>query len=243
MLFECLTVHLCMYESKVVCKLNLTQEMRSGKESTLSHTCTHTPCTLWFVALVREITESIVTLAAERRGGLEKTPRKRQRDWRGEWVLEGIYFRPLWPVHSQPDTFSECLPQKSQDFLPSSVTQGLRELHILNVYKKYWRFWLSSFIMKVQANRQKRSFHSSWPEGDYGSGNCTALLLWHWNVNGILGNVTSYKRTGYKIPLGRLRVWLSFLVIYFLSYMKVFNLKTEWMEQRLNKDDFSSVVM
>lgn len=34
-------MHLCLYESKVVCKLNLTPEVRSGKESTLSLTHMH----------------------------------------------------------------------------------------------------------------------------------------------------------------------------------------------------------
>ncbi len=152
---------------------------------------------------VDEITESIVTLAAERRGGLEKTLRESQRELksRGECVHEGI--------------------------LSFSVTPGLREPHKLSVYKKCWRFWLSSLIMKVQANRQKRSFYSSWPEGDYGLGNCSALLLWHWNVNRILGNVTSYKRTGHKIPLGRLWVWLSF---------RLFIFSVEWMYLASNQN-------
>lgn len=150
------------------------------------------------MAQVHEITESIVTLAAERRGGLEKTPRKRLNS-RGECV-QGISLS-LSQTHIQTFSFS--------------VTLGLWEPHKLSVYKKCWRFWLSSFIMKVQANRQKRSFYSSWPEGDYGSGNCSALLLWHWNVNRILGNVTSYKRPGYKIPLGRLWVRLSFCLFIF----------------------------
>lgn len=111
--------------------------------------------------------------------------------------------------------FSLSQSDTHPDFLSFSVTLGLWEPHKLSVYKKCWRFWLSSFIMKVQANRQKRSFYSSWPEGDYGSGNCSALLLWHWNVNRILGNVTSYKRPGYKIPLGRLWVRLSFCLFIF----------------------------
>jgi len=149
----------------------------------------------------------------------KRPPERDRKSWTGE---ESAFLREfLFPQSArQTHTSGVCSPWRRRDFLSFSVTLGLWEPHKLNVYKKCWRFWLSSFIMKVQANRQKRSFYSSWPEGDYGSGNCSALLLWHWNVNWILGNVTSYKGTGYKIPLGRLRVWLSFCLFIFLVAWK-----------------------
>ncbi len=74
-------------------------KLNSRGEVTQGHT--QTRCTLWFVAQVDEITESIVTLAAERRGGLEKSLRKSQ-----QCVHEGILSFSVTPGLQEPHKLS-----------------------------------------------------------------------------------------------------------------------------------------